>query len=148
MVDEVLYRKPTVEQLDAVPLFYKRAGKRAIKKYLFLERFFGTFAFKTFKIRGKLVQQDLLELFGQIRRDDFPRVIYYIDTDEDYLSVLDDVDEHAILIIEEPHASKNHEKYWNLLKQAEKVVVTIDLFHLGLVFFKKGQRKEDFVIRF
>lgn len=148
LVDEVLYRKPTVEQLNAVPLFYKRAGKRAIKKYLFLERFLGTFAFETFKIRGKVIQQDLLELFGQIRRDDFPRVIYYIDTDEDYLSVLDDVDEHAILIIEEPHASKNNEKYWNLLKQAETVVVTIDLFHLGLVFFKKGQRKEDFVIRF
>ena len=69
LVDEVLYRKPTVEQLDAVPLFYKRAGKRAIKKYLFLERFLGAFAFKTFKIRGKLVQQDLLELFGQIRRE-------------------------------------------------------------------------------
>ncbi|MNL46192.1 hypothetical protein D3C87_1688790 [compost metagenome] len=61
---------------------------------------------------------------------------------------MEDVDEHAILIIEEPHASKNNEKYWDLLKQAETVVVTIDLFHLGLVFFKKGQRKEDFLIRF
>lgn len=148
LVDEILYRKPTVEELQAVPLFYKKAGKKTIKKYLFLERLLKTFAFETFTVRTKVDQQNLLSLFEQIRSSDSARVIYYIDTDEDYLSVLDDVDEHAILIIEEPHASKNNEKYWDLLKQTETVVVTIDLFYLGLVFFKKGQRKEDFVIRF
>lgn len=148
LVDEVLYRKPTVEELQAVPLFYKKAGKKTIKKYLFLERLLKTFAFETFTVRTKVDQENLLSLFEQIRSRDSARVIYYIDTDEDYLSVLDDVDEHAILIIEEPHASKNNEKYWDLLKQTETVVVTIDLFYLGLVFFKKGQRKEDFLIRF
>jgi hypothetical protein len=148
LVDEVLYRKPTVEELNAVPLCYKRAGKKAIKKYLFLERLLKTFTFETFKIRTQVDQEHLLSLFGQIRNSDSARVIHYIDTEEDYLSVLDDVDEHDILIIEEPHASKKQEKHWSLLKETERVVVTIDLFYLGLVFFKKGQRKENFVIRF
>lgn len=148
LVDEVLYRKPTVDEFNAVPLFYKRAGKKAIKKYLFLERLLKTFAFTTFTIRAKEDQENLLSLFEQIRNSDSVRVIHYIDTDEDYRSVLDDVKEHDILIIEEPHASKKQEKHWDLLKQTERVVVTIDLFYLGLVFFKKGQRKEDFVIRF
>jgi len=148
LVDEVLYRKPTVDELNAVPLCYQKAGKKAIKKYLFLDRLLRTFVFGNFKFTAKETQQDLLYLFEQIRTLGSARVIHYIDTDLDYLTLLDDVDEHDMLIIDEPHASKNHEKYWELLKQTERVVVTIDLFQLGLVFFRKGQRKENFVIRF
>lgn len=148
LVDQVLYRQPTADELNAIPLCYKRAGKTAIKKYLFLERLLRTFAFDTFKISASVVQQDLLTLFKQNRSDDVVRFIHYIDTDDDYLSVLAHVNEHDILIIEKPHTSKKHEKHWELLKQSERVVVTIDLFHLGLIFFRKGQRKEDFIIRF
>lgn len=148
LVDEVLYRNPTVEELNAVPLFYKTTGKKAMEKYLFLERLLRTFAFESFKISAKVAQEDLISLFEQIRSSDSARVIHYLDTDEDYLAILDHIDEYDILIIEEPHLSKNQEKQWDILKKAEQVVVTIDLFHLGLVFFRKGQRKENFVIRF
>ena len=40
------------------------------------------------------------------------------------------------------------EKAWDYIKSHEKVTVTIDLFFIGLVFFRKEQAKQDFVIRY
>ena len=37
---------------------------------------------------------------------------------------------------------------WQEIKAHPKVTVTIDLFWMGLVYFRKGQAKEDFLIRF
>ena len=36
---------------------------------------------------------------------------------------------------------------WHIIKQHPKVTVTIDIFHLGIVFFRKEQAKEHFTIR-
>jgi len=37
---------------------------------------------------------------------------------------------------------------WAQIKAHPQVTVTVDLFWIGLVFFRKGQEKEDFKIRF
>ncbi len=37
---------------------------------------------------------------------------------------------------------------WTQIKAHPEVSVTIDLFQIGLVFVRKAQAKEDFVIRF
>jgi hypothetical protein len=37
---------------------------------------------------------------------------------------------------------------WEQIKEHPKVSVTIDLFWIGLVFFKEGQAKEHFKVRF
>ena len=37
---------------------------------------------------------------------------------------------------------------WKLIQAHSAVTVTIDLFYVGLVYFRKGQAKEDFKIRF
>jgi hypothetical protein len=36
---------------------------------------------------------------------------------------------------------------WEIIKVHPQVTVTVDLFWIGLVYFKKGQVKEDFLIR-
>ena len=36
---------------------------------------------------------------------------------------------------------------WAQIKAHPQVTVTIDLFWIGLVYFKKDQAKEDFVIK-
>ena len=36
---------------------------------------------------------------------------------------------------------------WSEIKKHPKVRVTVDIFHCGIVFFKKGQAKEHFKIR-
>lgn len=45
------------------------------------------------------------------------------------------------------HSNSENEKTWKEIKNHEKVTVTVDTFRLGLVFFRKEQRKEHFTIR-
>jgi hypothetical protein len=40
------------------------------------------------------------------------------------------------------------EQAWEEIKRHPEVSITIDLFFIGLVFFKKGKIKEDFVVKF
>ena len=56
--------------------------------------------------------------------------------------------ERSIMIFDDIHRSKEMNEAWEHIKGQPKVSVTIDLFQIGLVFVKKGQAKEDFVIRF
>ncbi|MBC9798168.1 hypothetical protein [Sinomicrobium weinanense] len=55
-------------------------------------------------------------------------------------------DDH-ILVLEKIHETPASEDAWQIVKKNTKVTVTVDLFYLGLVFFRKGQVREDFVIR-
>ena len=55
----------------------------------------------------------------------------------------------TILIFDDIHWSKDMEAAWNEIKQHPSVTLTIDLFFIGLVFFRKEQKvKEHFSIRF
>lgn len=53
----------------------------------------------------------------------------------------------SMLLINNIHATKDATESWNSLKQNAKVTVSIDLFHCGLLFFRKEQAKEHFKIR-
>ncbi|MFB9058003.1 O-methyltransferase [Mariniflexile ostreae] len=53
----------------------------------------------------------------------------------------------SVFIFDDIHWSKNMTKAWNTIKKHPDVSVTIDTFYWGIVFFRKEQRKEDFVIR-
>jgi hypothetical protein len=39
------------------------------------------------------------------------------------------------------------EEAWEIIKNNEKVIVTIETFQWGILFFRTEQRKEHFVIR-
>lgn len=54
---------------------------------------------------------------------------------------------HSLWIFDDIHWSEDMEKAWHVIKNHPEVSVTIDLFHYGLVFFRKEQQKEHFVIR-
>ena len=58
------------------------------------------------------------------------------------------LDENSIIIIDDIHWSAGMEKAWNEICGHDAVSVTVDLFHMGLVFFRKGLSKENFLIRF
>jgi hypothetical protein len=53
----------------------------------------------------------------------------------------------SMLIIEGIHATKKSRTMWHALKEQEHVRVTLDLYHCGIVFFRKEQAKEHFKIR-
>ena len=58
-------------------------------------------------------------------------------------------DEHSIFIFDDIHWSSEMEKAWAEIKADARVSLTIDLFYIGIVFLKKGNKeKENFTIRF
>lgn len=56
--------------------------------------------------------------------------------------------EHSLLIANDIHKTEEMKEAWDELKNHPQVTVTIDLFWLGLVYFKKGQAKEHFKLKF
>lgn len=53
----------------------------------------------------------------------------------------------SVWIFDDIHWSAEMEEAWKIIQQNPKVTVTIDTFQWGLVFFRKEQEKENFVIR-
>lgn len=56
--------------------------------------------------------------------------------------------EHSIFIFDDINWSNEMREAWEEIKKQEQVRITIDLFFLGIVFFKKEQAKQDFMIKF
>jgi predicted O-methyltransferase YrrM len=66
----------------------------------------------------------------------------------DYFEVLlPTITNETVWIFDDIHWSPEMEEAWEIIKKHPKVTVTIDTFQWGLVFFRKEQPKEHFVIR-
>ncbi|HMQ44127.1 MAG TPA: class I SAM-dependent methyltransferase, partial [Mariniflexile sp.] len=53
----------------------------------------------------------------------------------------------SVFIFDDIYWSKPMTEAWETIKKHPKVTVTIDTFYWGIVFFRKEQLKEHFVIR-
>ena len=53
----------------------------------------------------------------------------------------------TVFIFDDIHWNKNMEQAWEYIKNHEKVTVSVDTFQWGIIFFKKDQPKEHFIIR-
>jgi predicted O-methyltransferase YrrM len=57
--------------------------------------------------------------------------------------------EYSILILDDIHWSSEMEQAWEEIKHHTSVTLSIDLFFIGLIFFRKEQKvKQHFTIRF
>lgn len=65
-----------------------------------------------------------------------------------FICVFDKCHEDSVIIIDDIHWSHEMEEAWRAIKKHPSVTITIDLFHMGLVFFKKDQAREHFILRF
>ena len=66
-----------------------------------------------------------------------------------YRQLLPAVHEHTVLIFDDIHWSKEMEQAWDKIIKDPAVMLSIDLFFIGLVFFRKEQKvKQHFTIRF
>ncbi len=61
---------------------------------------------------------------------------------------LDKVNNDSVFVFDDIHWSKQMEKVWKEIINHPRVTVSIDLFRMGLVFFRKEQTKEHFTIRY
>ena len=58
------------------------------------------------------------------------------------------VHQDSMVIVNRIYRNKQTNEAWEAIKAHPQVTITVDLFWVGLVFFKKGKVKEDFWIRF
>ena len=66
-----------------------------------------------------------------------------------YLQLTSLIKEDAIVIFKDINKDLEIVKSWNMMKSIESTTISIDLFSLGIVFFKKEQlKKQHFAIRF
>ncbi|MFV8345413.1 O-methyltransferase [Flavobacterium sp. ZB4P13] len=66
----------------------------------------------------------------------------------DYFELLlPTITNETVWIFDDIHWSPEMEEAWEIIKKHPKVTVTIDTFQCGLVFFRREQPKEHFVIR-
>jgi len=57
-------------------------------------------------------------------------------------------DAKTVVIIDDIYYSSEMEDAWNEIKRSEKVSVTVDIFRMGIVFFKEGIAHNDYIIRY
>ena len=60
---------------------------------------------------------------------------------------LGSVTNDSVFIFDDIYWSAEMKEAWDIIKNNEKVRVSIDIFYWGLVFFRKEQRKQHFTIR-
>ncbi|MFD2863083.1 SAM-dependent methyltransferase [Mucilaginibacter antarcticus] len=69
------------------------------------------------------------------------------DVYKDFELCLPKAHERTMLIVIDIYKHKANKQAWTQIKAEPSVTVTIDLFFIGLVYFRKGQVKEDFLIK-
>jgi predicted O-methyltransferase YrrM len=57
------------------------------------------------------------------------------------------VHDGTLLIVDGIYRTQEMKETWTQIKAHPQVTITVDLFWIGLVYFRKGQVKEDFLIR-
>jgi len=65
-----------------------------------------------------------------------------------FRSCLPKIHDHSVLIFDDIYWSEGMKEAWQTIKDHPQVSLTIDLFFIGLVFFKRDQAKEHFKIRY
>jgi len=91
------------------------------------------------KVIDELEQLDFVYIDGNHRKD---ATINYFNW------CLPKVHENSLLIFDDIYWSEGMKEAWEQIKSHPDVTVTVDLFWIGLVYFKKGQVKEHFKIKF
>ncbi len=67
--------------------------------------------------------------------------LYYFDV------LLNHIYKNTVIVIDDIHWSKGMEDAWNKICEHPDVSVTVDLFYMGIIFFREGLSKEDFLIK-
>ncbi|GAB2556299.1 O-methyltransferase [Spirosoma aerophilum] len=61
---------------------------------------------------------------------------------------LTNIHNDTVFVFDDIHWSEEMEQAWSYIKAHPSVRVTVDLFWVGLVFFRKEQPRQDFVLQF
>ncbi|MFI5133758.1 MAG: O-methyltransferase, partial [Chitinophagales bacterium] len=113
--------------------------------------------FKLLKLLNlKLIEgnfdQTLSSVISQLSTIDFAFIDgnhRFTPTIQYFTSILTKINNFSVIILDDIHWSKEMEEAWNYCKNHQSVTLSIDLFFIGILFFRKEIReKQHFVIRY
>jgi predicted O-methyltransferase YrrM len=61
---------------------------------------------------------------------------------------LEKANEGSVFVFDDIHWSEEMHKAWQYINNHPEVIISIDLFYVGLVFFRRNQPKQDYTLRF
>lgn len=104
-----------------------------------IEEVCGNFDEKLPEILKKTETVDLVFIDGNHKNE---ATLRYFD------ACLTHIQNNTIFVFDDIHWSKGMRSAWENIRQHPSVKVSIDLFTMGIVFFRKELSKEDFILRF
>lgn len=115
------------------------------------QRNFNIIGADNIKIIPGNIENALQRTLGSINNID----IMYINTGHSYEQTMKyynaaktKVSSNSIFIIDTPHRSQEMQTAWEDIKTDRQATLTIDLFQIGLVFFKNNLPKQHYVVRY
>lgn len=97
------------------------------------------------------LDETLQEKVNQVSRIDFAFFDAnhrYEPTMQYFKTCLPKVHNETVFVFDDIHWSEEMHQAWTDIKNDSSVLISIDLFFVGLVFFRTNQPKQDFVLRF
>ena len=100
-----------------------------------------TFEISEFKTRNNIQSKSFDFAFYNLRSNEYLTLT-------EFMNHLKFFHNNSIVAINNIHHSIKMEKVWSKIIAQKQVTISIDLFYIGFVFFRKEQVKENFIIRF
>ena len=95
------------------------------------------------------------EILPQIKKENIAPGLVFIDGNhrkEPVLRYFDQIaemsDNNTVVIIDDIYDSTGMAEAWDEIKKHEKVTCSVDIFRMGIVFFRKGISRIHYVIRY
>lgn len=101
------------------------------------------------------INSDFDSVINKLLKPNEANTLYFLDGNHRYIPTMkyfhlikEKCHESSILILDDIHWSPGMERAWNEIIALKEVTLSIDLFELGIVFFKKRLKKEHFILRY
>ncbi len=104
-----------------------------------IEVFTGLFDDVLAVVLGRNITPGLVFIDGNHRKE--PLIRYFT-------RIAEISDSKTVIVIDDINYSEEMEEAWNEIKQFEKVSLTVDIYRMGIVFFREGINHNDYVIRY
>jgi predicted O-methyltransferase YrrM len=95
------------------------------------------------------------ELLPELRRKGVSPGLVFVDGNhrrEPVLKYFNEVTEmsgpESVVILDDIHSSRSMSDAWNEIKKHEKVTSSVDVFRMGMVFFRSGMARYDYTVRY
>ncbi len=127
----------TIEACPDISAFALHNFSEAGMKNIFLLN--GPFDEMLRELQERNIRPGLVFIDGDHRKES---VIRYFSM----ISVMSGKD--LVVILDDIHLSPEMEEAWNMIKEFDGVSFTVDIFRMGLAFFRKGMNHSDYVVRY